>query len=218
MTSTLLQRTLAAYAALGRYSDAGAVSWLERDEWRPAYTFTTSFARGQRLSLRVSRRGRGEDDVEDVVFEADLSTSRLVDVTLSGRRTTHYPLRVALHACAGVTSAVSVLVPSLLLGSEPGVHWFVGLFGDAPTTRSEVGRLVVSGRRGNEPECVAVLDPERLLVRSLEWSLDPALRQRLEFDVTEAGFADSADADGQREETIDRIPRAARPRGRRSGR
>ncbi|MCW8142028.1 MAG: hypothetical protein KIT58_24235 [Planctomycetota bacterium] len=104
-----------------------------------------------------------------------------------------HPLQIALHACAGVTSAVSVLVPSMLLASAPGVDWFVGLFGGAPTARSGVGRVVVSGRRGSEPECVAALDPERLLVRSLEWSLDPALRQRLELDVTEADFAASAD-------------------------
>ncbi|MBX3468111.1 MAG: hypothetical protein KF878_14665 [Planctomycetes bacterium] len=180
MTSTLLQRTLDAYATLGRYSDTGAVSWLERDGWRRASTFTTSFARGQRLTLRVSRDGRGAD----VAFEADLSSSGPVSVTLYGEKKKRYPLQVALHACAGVTSAVSVLVPSLLLASAPGVDWFVGLFGGAPTTRSEVGRLVVSGRRGNEPECVAALDPERLLVRSLEWSLDHALRQRLQFDVT----------------------------------
>ncbi|MCO5166988.1 MAG: hypothetical protein M9894_11545 [Planctomycetes bacterium] len=192
MASTLLQRTLAAYASLGRYSDTGTVSWLEHGEWQRACTFTTSFTRRRRLSLRVRRHGpeaangEGAEEAAVVALEADLSSSLPVDVTLYGRKEKQYPLQIALHACAGVTSAVSMLVPSLLLGSAPGVDWFVGLFGGAPTTRSEAGRLVVSGRRRNEPECIAALDPERLLVQSLEWSLDPALRQRLEFDVTEA--------------------------------
>lgn len=191
---TLLARVLAAYASARRYSDVGRVLLRHDGAWQVARRFTTSFVRQEHLKLRVQllECGAHDDDNGAVVVEAlDLQRSRVATMRVLTARVRRLELTDALAACSGVTSAVSWLIPSLLVELAPGVTWFKELFPQFSlnTIATDEGTqlLVINSFEtvAEEPATVAVIERDSGLLRSLEQAMrdpsDPACRQRIEY-------------------------------------
>lgn len=195
--SQQLESTLSTYAVVERYEDTGRVLFLEGGAWRERRRFKTAFVRDEHLSLTVQLDELMNDGAEggEVVIEVRGGAAAPATVLLFGKRKKPLDLSAALATYSGVTSAVSWLVPSLLLALVPGVRWFRDLF---PEGASEVdaasGSVTVTARAhgpGTAPSCVAAVD-HRSLLRSFELALpdraDPDFRQRFEWDEVRASI------------------------------
>lgn len=183
MAATLAS-TIQAYGALQRYADTGSVfSPGATGELEEARRFTTTFARGEWLALRVHlfELGDATDDQAHVIIDADCDARGQATLRLFGRRARRLPLIEALATASGVTSAASWFVPGLLLGLPEVVAW---LERQAPI----VARDLDAASPGRN---IARIDSSTGLFRALEWDLvappEPAGRQRIELrDVSAA--------------------------------
>lgn len=110
----LLDATIARYAALRRYADAGRVLEWRAGGWELERPFETTFVRDERFRLEVRL---AEFDDAPLVIEAvgdEVTVARPFGRRFVGG------LERALAEHAGVTAAASWVVPSLLLGLAHG--------------------------------------------------------------------------------------------------